>query len=244
MQHINKMQLLHTHKNYGTYPPKKITQPPTESHNLSTTKITQPLHKKSRNLSSKKLMQPLHTKNHETSPHKKSWNLQKITQPFHQKIMQPLKKSSTLVSEWENHAISPPKNHATSQQKTLPESQNAAMRTSHRLSMCQIALSKSTEKVKKNRSCEIFVWKGSMIVLTTVTTVKTVKNKMKKSFPFQYFWKEQLDTIDKRCDVLRAAFFNSCDVSVSQFDLLRLITTYVFFSFITIRFFFLQYFSF
>ena len=48
--------------------------------------------------------------------------------------------------------------------------------------MCQIALSKSTEKVKKKekkRGCMIFLWKGCVMLLTTVTTVTavtTVKN--------------------------------------------------------------------
>ena len=44
-----------------------------------------------------------------------------------------------------------------------------------------------------------------MIFLTTVTTVK-------KYLLSPYFWKEQFDTFDNRCDVLRAAFCDSRDV--------------------------------
>ena len=260
-------------KNHATSPHKKSCNISTKCNFSTHTKIMEPIHqKKSRNLqqnhttsppqksrnlkenhanSPQKVTQPLLKKIYATSPHKKSWNLttQKIMELAKNHTTFPPKNYATSKRNqaplWVSEKITQslhPKNHATSQQKTLPELQNAAMRTSHWLSMCQIALSKSTEKVKKNRSCEIFVWKGSMIVLTTVTTVKNVKKK-KKSFLFQYFWKEQLDTIDKRCDVLRAAFCDSCDVSVPQFELSRLITTYVFFSFITIWFFFKQYFS-
>ena len=44
--------------------------------------------------------------------------------------------------------------------------------------MCQIALSKSTEKVlikKKMRGCVIFVWAVWVIFFTTITAVTTVK---------------------------------------------------------------------
>ena len=84
------MQPLHTENNAHR-----------KSHNLSSQKITQPLHtknhrtsphRKSRNLSQKscnlstqKITQPLYTENHATSPHRKSCNLstQKVKQPLH-----------------------------------------------------------------------------------------------------------------------------------------------------------------
>ena len=81
--------------------------------------------------------------------------------------------------------------------------------------MCQIALSKSTEKVlikKKNRSCVIFLWTSWVIFLTTVhtvTAVTTVTNMF-----FYYSCKEQFDRFDNRCDVLRSAFCNSHNVLV------------------------------
>ena len=39
---------------------------------------------------------------------------------------------------------------------------------------------------------------------------------MVKSLLSQYFWKEQLDTFDNQCDVLRAAFCDSRDVYTSH----------------------------
>ena len=68
--------------------------------------------------------------------------------------------------------------------------------------MCQIALSKITRK-EEEKKCVIFLWRGCMIFLTTVTTVTAVTTVFLFS---HYFWKEQLDTFDNRCDVLGAAF--------------------------------------
>ena len=79
--------------------------------------------------------------------------------------------------------------------------------------MCQIALSKKTEKVLKKKG---------------TTFVERLRD-----FPrychyshcchyhkyifllYQYYWKEQFDTVYNRCDVLRAAFCDSCDVFVT-----------------------------
>ena len=59
-----------------------------------------------------------------------------------------------------------------------------------------------------------------MIFLTIVTLVTTVKKYLVYSFIFyllsQYFWKKQFDTFDNTCDVLRAAFYDSCDVFVCE----------------------------
>ena len=49
-----------------------------------------------------------------------------------------------------------------------------------------------------------------LTTLITVTAVPTF------SVLSQYFWKEQFDTFDNRCDVLRAAFCDSCDVFVER----------------------------
>ena len=47
--------------------------------------------------------------------------------------------------------------------------------------------------------------------LTTVTAVTTVIFLLS-----HYFWKEQIVTFDNQCDVLRAAFWDSCDVFFGQ----------------------------
>ena len=51
--------------------------------------------------------------------------------------------------------------------------------------MCQIALSKSTEKVKekKEKRLHYFLWRGCMIFLTTEPTVTAVTT-VKKKFTF------------------------------------------------------------
>ena len=47
-----------------------------------------------------------------------------------------------------------------------------------------------------------------LTIVTTVTAVTTVLLSLKKSLA-QYFLKDQFDTSDNRCDVLRAAFCDS-----------------------------------
>ena len=78
-------------------------------------------------------------KKHATSLH------QKITQPLHTQ------------------------NHTTSQQKTLRESQNAALRTSYRLSKVSNNSFQSTEKVLKKEK--------KVTVVTAVRVVTVVKKK-------------------------------------------------------------------
>ena len=51
-----------------------------------------------------------------------------------------------------------------------------------------------------------------MIFFTTFTTVTTVNYFIFLNLLSQFFWKEQFDTFDNRCDVLRAAFCDSRDV--------------------------------
>ena len=116
-------QIMQPEKNRATSPHTKIVQPlhtqnhetsqQKISHNLSTKKIMQPLHKKSLKLSTKKITQPLHTKNHATSPHKKNHpTSRKINHAaqvsewvdatsLHTKITQPLhtKKNYTIFSD-------------------------------------------------------------------------------------------------------------------------------------------------
>ena len=90
--------------------------------------------------------------------------------------------------------------------KTLPWEHNIDCQ------MCQIDLSKSTEKVVIF-FCLIFLWRGCVIFFTTVhtvTAVATVKNTQTKLF--HYFWKKQFDTFDNQCDVFKAEFCDSCDV--------------------------------
>ena len=74
--------------------------------------------------------------------------------------------------------------------------------------MCQIALSKNTDKVKisnkKDQRSRDFLCIGFMIFLTTVTTVTAVT--MVFFFTFSVLLKEQFDTFDNQCDVLRTAF--------------------------------------
>ena len=48
----------------------------------------------------------------------------------------------------------------------------------------------------------------SLTTVTSGTAVTTVK------ILSQYFWKEQFNTFDNLCDVLRAAFCDSCNVFV------------------------------
>jgi len=50
-------------------------------------------------------------------------------------------------------------------------------------------------------ACLIFLWRGSVNFLTTVTTVTKILA--------QYFWKKQFDTFDNQCDVHKAAFCDS-----------------------------------
>ena len=52
-----------------------------------------------------------------------------------------------------------------------------------------------------------------VIAVTVVTVVRKITQPQKK---IQYFCKEQFDTFDNRCDVLRAAFCDSCDVLPSR----------------------------
>ena len=54
-----------------------------------------------------------------------------------------------------------------------------------------------------------------MIFLTTVAIVTAVTTVFKKKLS-QYFWKEQFDTFDNRCDVLRAAFCDSRNFFVER----------------------------
>ena len=97
-------------------------------------------------------------KKHATSLH------QKITQPLHTQ------------------------NHTTSQQKTLRESQNAALRTSYRLSKVSNNSFQSTEKVLKKEK--------KVTVVTAVRVVTVVKKKSrnlsKNSIFFNTFWKSNL----------------------------------------------------
>ena len=51
-----------------------------------------------------------------------------------------------------------------------------------------------------------------MIFLTTFTTITTVFFFIFFYLLSQFFWKEQFDTFDNGCDVLRAAFCDSRDV--------------------------------
>ena len=78
--------------------------------------------------------------------------------------------------------------------------------------MGQIALSKCTEKGKKVARF-FFVERLRVFSLTTGTTVTSVTTVKKNTF--SDFWKEQFDTFDNQCDVLRAAFCDSRDVSLS-----------------------------
>ena len=73
--------------------------------------------------------------------------------------------------------------------------------------MCQIAFSKSTEKVKEKKGFCFFGGRGCIIFLATVTAVTTVF-----FLRPQYSWKEQFYTFDNQCDALRAAFCDSCDI--------------------------------
>ena len=55
------------------------------------------------------------------------------------------------------------------------------------------------------------------VAIVTVLLVSLVKEEKKKKKIYiyllsQYFWTEQFDLFDKRCDVLRAAFCDSRDV--------------------------------
>ena len=118
-------------------------------------------------------------KKHATSLH------QKITQPLHTQ------------------------NHTTSQQKTLRESQNAALRTSHRLSKVSNNSFQSTEKVLKKRKKSY----SSDSSDSSYSSEKKITQPLKKFYFFQHFLKEQFDTFDNRCDVLRAAFCDSHNVS-------------------------------
>ena len=50
-------------------------------------------------------------------------------------------------------------------------------------------------------ACLIFLWRGNVNFLTTVTTVTKILA--------QYFWKKHFDTFDNQCDVHKAAFCDS-----------------------------------
>ena len=72
--------------------------------------------------------------------------------------------------------------------------------------VCQIALSKSTEKV--------------FFTIVTAVTVGTIMRKIMQPLHHffllsQYFWKQLFDTFDNRCDVLRGAFCDSRNVCVT-----------------------------
>ena len=105
--------------------------------------------------------------------------------------------------------------------KTLRELQNAALRTSHWLSNVSNCLFKKYWESILKKKLRQFLRKSFMIVLTTITTVTavtSVKKRRKKSLLSQYFWKEQFDTFDNRCDILRAAFCHSRDVFLRLHD--------------------------
>ena len=120
------------------------------------------------------------------------------------------------VSEWEKSCnLSKHKSHATS-----PHTKSRSLSTKpcknckmppreHHIGcqMCQIAFSKSTKKVKKMGACLIFLLRGSVNFLTTVTTVTKILA--------QYFWKEQFDTFANQCDVHKTAFCDSRYVFLS-----------------------------
>ena len=117
--------------------------------------------------------------------------------------MQPLHK--------ENQATSSHKKITQSLNKTLRESQNAALRTSYRLSNgSNCTFQKYLEKRKVKKKMHDFLCKGYLFFLTPVNSVTAVTT-VKKKLP-DYFLKEQFDTFDNRCDVLRAAFCDSCNV--------------------------------
>ena len=50
-------------------------------------------------------------------------------------------------------------------------------------------------------ACLIFLWRGIVNFLTTVTNVTKILA--------QYFWKEQFDTFDNQCDVHKPVFCDS-----------------------------------
>ena len=86
--------------------------------------------------------------------------------------------------------------------------------------MCQITLSKSTEKVNF-----FLLFFTVVTAVTVVTVVRTIIQPLHKFFlqplfifflQSHFFWKEQFDTFDNQCDVLRATFCNSRDVCVKR----------------------------
>ena len=81
--------------------------------------------------------------------------------------------------------------------KTSQESQNAALRTSHRLS--NVSNCSFVQRLHDfSHYCYYCHYYNFFLKL------------------FQYFWKVQFDTFDSRCDFLRAAFCDSRNVFQSQ----------------------------
>ena len=73
--------------------------------------------------------------------------------------------------------------------------------------MCQITLSKNTEKVFFKCKKKVKMKSYSSDSSDSRKSSKKIARSLKK-----IFWKEQFDTFDNRCDVLRAVFCDSCDV--------------------------------
>ena len=78
--------------------------------------------------------------------------------------------------------------------------------------MCQIALSKICEKVKKRKEKKKIFWEVCVFFLTTLNTNIDVFNFFLNLNTLWDFWKEQFDKFDTRCDVLRVEFCNSRNI--------------------------------
>ena len=110
-------------------------------------------------------------KNHATSPHTKSCNLSmhKITQPLFL-FRQPLHQTNHSTSSQEKHATSAQKKACKLSAKTLGESQNAALRTLHRLSNgSNCTFQKYLEKRRRQKSCVIFFVKRLGVVFSLMS---------------------------------------------------------------------------
>ena len=160
-QPLRKQKIMQPPEEKKTMQPewvRKITQSlhTQKSCNLSMHKITQPFFFKSRNLSTKK--------NHFTSSQEKqATSAQTIKQPLHKKITQPPQTKTQKSRNLSTNKITQPlhpQNNANSQHK---ESRNLSVKKNHRKNrktlpwehhigcqMCQITISKSSEKVQKN----------------------------------------------------------------------------------------------
>ena len=168
--HTKITQPLHTlnhatsqQQNHAPFPPKKKC-------NISTKKLCKLSTEKSCNLS-KKIVQPIAKKNQATSRkiNLETWLsewVRKITQPLHTQKSHNL---STHTTTQPLKKITQPHQKHCENRKTLPWEHHISCQ------MCQIGLSKIIKRVKKKfRGCMIFLCRGYMIFLTTVTTVKEI----------------------------------------------------------------------